>query len=129
MQIENQISNLNSPNKTEVEQAIDYFEDFFYFDKEISDNNYVLVIKTLVDKILNPDDDYNKNFLFGTISSAMYSSDPKGCVSTKAYHEAILCMTKSNDPIFRLLLEDFTFIDELKNPILNYLERSKQSST
>jgi len=86
MTTEDYIKNLNSEIGSEVKKALEYFVDFFYDDLPISNKDYVNLIKTIVDKLMDKKDKTDKTELFGIISSSLYTDNPKGHVGEKAFY-------------------------------------------
>jgi len=121
------IKKLNSKDSSESVKAIEYFDNLFYNDLSISDDNYVSLIKTITDKLLDPNDKDDKTDLFGIVSSSFYTNKPEGIISHNAFKEAIEYLSESNDPLFGEILQPFLQQPKLKPIILDYYSRIKKT--
>lgn len=128
MTTEDYIQNLNSEIGSEVKKSVEYFIDLFYDDLPISDKDYVNVIKTIVDKLMDKKDKSDKTELFEIVSSSLYTDNPKGYVGEKAFYEAIAYMVKTDDPLFGFILEPFSQHVRLGPLVIGYLKRIETST-
>ncbi|MFK7787214.1 MAG: hypothetical protein AB8B56_18980 [Crocinitomicaceae bacterium] len=118
----NYILQLSSNNRAEVLEAIEYFEELFYFDLAISDEEYVNVTKVLVDKLTDPNDSIDKQDIFCVIESSLYTNDPSGTVSPEAFCEALSYIANSRNPIFREILKPHLSMEKIKPIISDYFD-------
>lgn len=105
MKTEGYIKILKDGNKWEINKAIDYFGDLFYYDKVISDKDYIDLVIVITDKI-QVDSTSEESFeLLGILNSSFYTDKTDNFISTETFQKAINYIAEKKNRFFYQILE------------------------
>ena len=128
MQTKDYIAYLNSGKKNHVLKAIDYFDDLFYYDKAISDEDYFELVVVITNEIERDSDNEISLVLLGLLGSSFYSDREKGQISTITFRNALEYVTKNKSRVFRKILEPLrgnVQFDPILKPYFKEIDRNK----
>lgn len=122
MQTKDYTAYLKNGKKKHVITAIDYFDDLFYYDKAISDEDYFDLVVVITHEIEKDSDNEISSILLGLLGSSFYSDRENGQISTTTFRDAIAYMTKNRSRVFRRILEPLRDNVQLNSILKPYFE-------
>ena len=117
MNIETQLQKLKSSNQNEADEALSQLNDHFYFDQAMTNEDFLLVVKTLIEMIINQHHSLFETDLLALLESNLYSNGEK-VVEPDVFKTAIQSIANTKSKVFFELLKPFknspAFEEELK---------------
>ena len=117
MNIATQLQKLKSSNQNEADEALSQLNDHFYFDQAMTNEDFLLVVKTLIEMIINQHHSLFETDLLALLESNLYSNGEK-VVEPDVFKTAIQSIANTKSKVFFELLKPFknspAFEEELK---------------
>ncbi|MCT4622041.1 MAG: hypothetical protein N4A46_00365 [Schleiferiaceae bacterium] len=120
--IQNCVSNLQSSNSELQQEALDFIADLNYFDQPIKEEDYLVLVQTLVDLAIRTESNTFQSDVLTSLEQLLYSNSPESTVSKEVFREALMIITKSTSSIFIELLTPLQSSMELKEELKDYFD-------
>jgi hypothetical protein len=120
--IQNCISNLQSSNSELQQEAIEFLADLSYFDQPIKEEDYLVLVQTLVDLAIRTESNTFQSDVLTSLEQLLYSNSPESTLSKEVFREALMIITRSNSSIFIELLSPLQSSIELKEQLKDYFD-------
>ena len=117
MNIATKLQKLKSSNQNEADEALSQLNDHFYFGQAMTNEDFLLVVKTLIEMIINQHHSLFETDLLALLESNLYSNGEK-VVEPDVFKTAIQSIANTKSKVFFELLKPFknspAFEEELK---------------